>query len=114
MFAFKWLSAQKQNSSLNSKPQISRNVGVVMFSALVLSLVTYLVLVGSVTTKGYEIRDLEQRASSLKQQQRQLEVQTSGSQGLQGSDQSSKGSFVAVDRIEYLGAVPVGVGVAVR
>jgi len=114
MFAFKWLSQQKQKFSLNSKPRTSRSLGLALFSALVISLVTYLVLVGSVTTKGYEIRDLEQRASILKEQQRKLEVEASGGQALRGSEQSSKGGFVAVDRIEYLGAVPAGVGVAVR
>lgn len=104
-----------------AKPQITttsprrRLQGLVIFSLLSLFTIAYLFLVGSISTTGYQIRSLEKTVSSLKTESANLEVQSASMQSLnQYQNIATMNGFVAVDKIEYLSAVPTSSGVAVR
>ncbi|MEK7496674.1 MAG: hypothetical protein AAB657_02085 [Patescibacteria group bacterium] len=106
----KWAAA----SSNNYLPR-SRYRGLVVFSALGLSIITYLVIIGSISTTGYEIRSLEKTAASLRAEAERLQVESAKLQALnQYENKAQVVGFVVVDKIEYLSASATVSDVAVR
>ncbi len=74
----------------------------------------YVVVVGPLATRGYEIRSLQQQLAAVKQAASQLEVQVAEQQAQVPVGVGNQASYVAVGSIEYLAAAPAQVGVAVR
>ncbi len=106
----KWAAPTNNNYSPRSRFR-----GLLTFGALGLSVVIYLVLVGSISTTGYEIRSLEKTAASLRTEAERLQVESVKLQALnQYENKAQVVGFVAVDKIEYLSSTATVSDVAVR
>lgn len=93
-----------------------RRLGLGLFMLVALLGACYLWQTNAVATKGYEIKALNRKLTTLRQTNQRLEVQSAELQAKKTEVQSvAQADFVAVEHIEYLSVLPTGsVGLAVR
>ncbi|MHB8871403.1 MAG: hypothetical protein ACYC5G_03030 [Candidatus Doudnabacteria bacterium] len=104
------LPAQHQRYSRESRVKTTKNnillnnrTGVFVFVALCLMLLTYIVQINSFSTKGYEIKSLEKKISSLKEEQKALQIQSAELQSFQRiQGDTSIINMVPVSTIMYI------------
>ncbi|MBX4186866.1 MAG: hypothetical protein KW802_01220 [Candidatus Doudnabacteria bacterium] len=74
-----------------------------MFAATVLLSLTYLFVINSLGTKGYEIRKLDQQVRILEDQQKNLQMQAADMQSINRiQTEAKKLNFVPASNITYL------------
>lgn len=89
--------------------------GVVLGAAVLLAALGYVALINAVATKGYKIKKLEQQFNELKEVNKKLEITSASLQSLAVIEAGlDKNVFVAVEKLEYLAAIPPEAGVAIK
>ncbi|GEM_PF-2241543 len=77
--------------------------GLLVFTACCLMLLVYLVQVNSYSTKGFEIKSLEKKISQLKEEQKQLQIQSAELQSFQRiQGDAAVVNMVPVSTISYI------------
>lgn len=87
---------------------------VVLVIGIVSLIGVYLIQVNATAARGFEIRELKGRLETLELERQELEGRSSELQSFQSVEMLPAGSYVAVERVEYLAAAPPTVGVAVK
>ena len=94
------------NTSYLRKPKSTSSVvrlNTAILAAIILFAGTYLFQVNSLSTKGYEIRQLELKLKQLEAEQKNLEVQAGSLQSINRIQQESqKLNFVPATNITYI------------
>lgn len=86
-------------------------MGLIFFAAAALSFLAYLWQVNSLSTKGFQIKNLEKQITVLKTDIQQLELDMASEQSLNKiNERVQELSMVKVDKVEYLR--PLGSNVA--
>ncbi|MFA4819300.1 MAG: hypothetical protein WC621_05690 [Patescibacteria group bacterium] len=113
---FNWFTHRNTKTRpLVKKTQVSRALGVTCVVAVIALALGYVVTVNGVATTGYQIRKLQRQLTELHNDNKKMEVVSATLQSLKAIEGSlDKSQFVAVDRLEYLAATPIEVGVAVK
>ena len=89
----------------------TRCLGLVFFTAAALSFLAYLWQVNTLSTKGFQIKNLEKRITVLKTDIQQLELNLAGEQAVTKlNERIQELQMVKVDKVEYLR--PLGSSVA--
>jgi hypothetical protein len=89
-----------------------RIINALLLLGIVTMVIGYLVMINRSATKGFMIRSIEQKISSLEDERKKLDLQALASQSMASiEDQVSTLGFVAVSDVEYLSgaANPVAV-----
>lgn len=106
--------ATQSNSRVATMIQ-SKWLGFGLLFAVVALVATYLVQINGVAAQGMELRNLRATQSEYRLARQALESKISELQSYTVSEgEVSASSFIAVERVEYLAAVPSTVGVAVK
>lgn len=97
-------AAALQNSGTRKKRKIlPLQVNFAIFAAIVALGMAYLVSINSLSTKGYEIRRLEQKIKNLEATRKNLEVQSSNLQSITRIQQeAAKLNFVPVGQTVFV------------
>jgi len=104
----KYLKNRKISKTSKSKKRFTnifnkKIIGFLLLITIGISLVTYLVQINNVTTKGYEIRALEDEIAQLKDENQKLQLQLVEMQSMNHiSNKVAEMNFVEVDKIKYL------------
>ncbi len=81
----------------------NNSTGFFVFTACCLMLLVYLVQVNSYSTKGFEIKSLERQISQLKEEQKQLQIQSAELQSFQRiQGDNAVVNMVPVSTISYI------------
>ncbi len=100
------LTLALERTSYLRKPKSSTsvmNLNLAILAAIMLFGVTYLFQINSLSTKGYEIRQLEVKLKQLEAENKNLEIQTSSLQSINRIQQESqKLNFVPATNITYI------------
>ncbi|MBU1039344.1 hypothetical protein KKC17_03955 [Patescibacteria group bacterium] len=97
------------------RPEPQRWFGLFLAVTLVFSGLVYLVLTNSVATKGYEIKGLEYKLSTIKESYKKLEIKGTELQSLSAIKEGlAQADYVNVEKIEYLATLPPDIGVAIK
>lgn len=106
-FALTFQMSALQGAKKSRKPSriatAGRKMGSVLFGACCLLGVMYLYQVNSFSTKGFEIKALQNKISVLQEQQRELQVQSAQLQSLQRIQASPEvQSMESVTSVSYI------------
>lgn len=104
-----------RHQQTNIWPTTGRKIlTVVVLSGLLVGVVVYLSLINNVAIKGYEIKELQSILAQVKIDKQLLETEVASKQFTTNQAEYIKPEgFVAVEKIEYLSAVPQA-GVAIK
>jgi len=96
--------ARLSKPSLFSKLKISRQkLSVALFLCLIITGFAYLAVINSVSTRGFEIKNLEKRVEDLKEENKKLEMKTADLQSMEVIAQASKAlDLEPAEKVEYL------------
>ncbi len=97
-------SHSRQKSGRRARARIdSRILAIVILAGIALAALGYLIEVNSFSTKGFEIRSLQKQIETLKDTQRQLQVQAAQLQSFQRIQSDQKIiNMVPVASINYI------------
>jgi hypothetical protein len=74
-----------------------------VFAALTLLVFSYFIQVNTFSTKGYEIRQMQRSVSTLRDEQKKLEIEAAQLQSLQNlKAEPSASSMVPVNKVVYI------------
>lgn len=101
----------RRNSTRRPKFAISGQVlGIAVFTACCLLAAVYLIQANSFSTKGFEIRTVQDKVSQLRDEQRQLQVQSAELQSFQRIQGDPKLlNMVPVTSVSYLRTTAVSI-----
>lgn len=102
-------NAPAKTQRLKMRGAISiRMLNLTVISLLLVVGVSYLVQVNSLVTKGYAIKDLENRVDELKKQSNELELQVLDLQSMETvKNKVTQLDMVAIGEVDYLSVTPV-------
>lgn len=79
------------------------NVGTVLVALIFLFGVLYVLQVNSLSTRGYEVKNLEQRMAELKEQNKRLEIEAASLRSIQNIEDDLQAlNLVPSTHIEYI------------
>jgi cell division protein FtsL len=87
-----------------------RTINIFLGFLVVLTFISYLIQINGLATKGYQIKELEQKIFELQQETADLELEALGLQSLNAvQDRVNQLEMVAVGQTEYLAPAPVAI-----
>lgn len=79
------------------------HLNIFLLAAILIFSVTYLLEINSLSTKGYNIKQMEQKIKTLEVENKHLEVQASNLQSISRiQGQAAKSNFVPIGRADYI------------
>lgn len=96
-------AAEKKEKATKRFRFVSLNLKLVIIGMAILMGFTYLVQVNKVSTTGFEIQELEQRAAELKKENTKLELEAARLESLANIEQKVQElNLVSTEKVDYL------------